>query len=187
MTPRLRLAIQRAVGVLLGVAAIGVGAQCSVHLPGASAPQSLQSGMVLLVGAALGARHGMLAVAWYLALGAAGLPLFANGASGPAHFTGATAGFLVGFLPAAALMGWHVARHGGRALAATLLAGLAAHGCILGLGWARLAWTLGSADAYTRGVAPFLAGAVAKSLLAAALIAAASYGLSRRQRPTPGP
>ncbi|MBC9227123.1 biotin transporter BioY [Aeromicrobium sp. 636] len=58
---------------------------------------SLQPLAVLLCGAVLGARRGFLAVVLYLALGAAGLPVFAQGGSGAGQFVGATGGYLLTF------------------------------------------------------------------------------------------
>jgi len=58
---------------------------------------SLQPFAVLLSGAVLGARRGFLAVVLYLALGAAGLPVFAQGGSGAGQFVGTTGGYLLTF------------------------------------------------------------------------------------------
>ena len=51
-------------------------------------PVTLQMFAIFLCGAVLGARRGFLAVLLYLAVGAAGLPIFAGGASGLAPFAG---------------------------------------------------------------------------------------------------
>ena len=64
---------------------------------------SLQPFAVLLTGAVLGARRGFLAVALYLVLGAAGLPVFQHGGSGVGQFVGATGGYLLTF-PVVALL-----------------------------------------------------------------------------------
>jgi biotin transport system substrate-specific component len=68
-------------------------------------PLTLQLFAVLLAGAVLGAVRGFLAVALYLAVGLAGLPIFAEGASGFAPFSGSTAGYLIAFPVAAAIVG----------------------------------------------------------------------------------
>ena len=73
-------------------------------------PITLQTFGVLLAGAVLGARRGFLAVLVYLALGAAGLPVFSGGAAGIAVLAGPTAGYLVGFPLAAGLCGLLVER-----------------------------------------------------------------------------
>lgn len=73
-------------------------------------PITLQTFAVLLTGAVLGARRGFLAVLLYLAVGAAGLPVFSGGAAGLGVLAGPTAGYLVGFPFAAALTGFLVER-----------------------------------------------------------------------------
>jgi biotin transport system substrate-specific component len=73
-------------------------------------PITLQTFAVLLSGAVLGARRGFLAVLLYLAVGAAGLPVFSGGAAGLAVFAGPTVGYLIGFPLAAALCGFLVER-----------------------------------------------------------------------------
>ncbi len=73
-------------------------------------PITLQTFAVLLAGAVLGMRRGFLAVLLYVVAGAAGLPIFSNGASGLAVLSGPTAGYLLGFPLAAALCGFIVER-----------------------------------------------------------------------------
>lgn len=77
---------------------------------GGAVPITLQTFGVLLAGAVLGPTRGFLAVALYLAIGAAGLPVFADGKSGLAVFQGPSVGYLVGFPFAAALCGFIVQR-----------------------------------------------------------------------------
>jgi len=80
-------------------------------------PITLQTFGVLLAGAVLGPRRGFLAVLLYLVLGAAGLPIYAGGASGLGTFSGPTGGYLISFPFAAALAGLLVALLPSRALA----------------------------------------------------------------------
>lgn len=68
-------------------------------------PVTLQMFGVFLAGAALGAKRGFLSVALYLAVGAAGIPVFAGGTGGLAPFSGPTAGYLIAFPFAAAIVG----------------------------------------------------------------------------------
>ncbi|MDO4732942.1 MAG: biotin transporter BioY [Bacillota bacterium] len=60
-------------------------------------PFTLQSMAVLLCGALLGLRRGLLAILLYLLLGLLGLPLFSNFQSAPAVLAGPSGGFLIGF------------------------------------------------------------------------------------------
>lgn len=97
-----------AVDLALVSAFAALAAVCSI-LPAINvstfAPITLQTFGVLLAGAVLGARRGVLAILLWLALGAAGLPVFANGKSGLAVLAGPTSGYLVGFVVGVAIMG----------------------------------------------------------------------------------
>ena len=87
-------------------------AVCSI-IPGISlgpASITLQTLAVMLAGAVLGAGRGMLAVLLFMAVGAAGLPVFSGGSAGLAPFAGPTVGYLVSFPLAAWLIGFIVER-----------------------------------------------------------------------------
>ncbi|WP_235833738.1 biotin transporter BioY [Aeromicrobium chenweiae] len=68
-------------------------------------PFTLQMFAIFLAGSVLGAVRGFLTVLLYLAVGTAGLPVFAQGAAGPAVWAGQTAGYLAAFPFAALLVG----------------------------------------------------------------------------------
>ena len=101
------------VDLALVAALAAVIAVCSI-LPAINvstfAPITLQTFGVLLAGALLGARRGLLAVLLWVAVGAAGLPVFANGKSGLPVLVGPTGGYIVGFVLGAALLGLVVER-----------------------------------------------------------------------------
>lgn len=82
----------------------------SISLFGNAVPITLQTLGVMLAGSILGWKRGMLAVATFLALVAAGLPLLAGGRGGLAVFQGPSAGYLIGFLVGAGAIGWLVER-----------------------------------------------------------------------------
>lgn len=75
-----------------------------LHVEG-QLPITLQSLVILLWSIFWGWRIGVSATLLYLAAGAMGLPVFANGAGGLHHFFGATAGFLFAFPIAALVVG----------------------------------------------------------------------------------
>lgn len=160
--------------IAVGIAVVALGARVSWTIPGTVVPQSGQTLAVLLVGAFLGMRRGGAALGCYLLAGGAGVPVFADGAAGWAHLVGPTSGYLVGFVVAAVLVGRasdrELLRRPGPALGLMLLG----HAVILVLGWARLSWTTGAAEAYGAGVAPFVWGGVVKSVLAAGVAVAAA-------------
>ena len=171
--------------IAVATATLALSAQIDLPVPGSPVPQSAQTLALLFAAFALGAKLAVAAVTSYLALAALGLPVLAGGQSGVESLSGATAGYLVGFLLAAWIAGTFADR--GRTAAddrergttaarlarlrGWLLAGLLAHAVILALGFLRLLLLVEPADAWGSGVAPFLWGAVAKSALAAGLAA----------------
>ncbi|MER7504299.1 biotin transporter BioY [Nonomuraea pusilla] len=84
----------------------------SINVFGNAVPITLQTFGVMLAGAILGTWRGALAVAVLLVLVAAGLPLLAGGRGGLGVFALPSAGFLIGWLPGAAVTGWLVERGG---------------------------------------------------------------------------
>lgn len=94
---------------------------------GFGVPITLQSLGVMLAGAVLGSWRGAAAVLVVQALVALGLPVLAGGRGGLGVFVGPTAGFLIGWLPAAFVTGLVVERL--RAVPVALAAGL---GAVLG-------------------------------------------------------
>lgn len=167
---------QRAVAATVGVAAFAVmtalGAHVRIPLPWTPVPITLQTFFVQLAGATLGPVLGPASQALYLLAGAAGLPVFAGGASGISYLLqGPTTGYLVGFLVATVLVGRLVRRREDPGILGILLSmaagGLAVYAC--GVSW--LLWSLGlsPASALAKGVLPFLAGDVVKTCAAAGL------------------
>ena len=78
----------------------------ALPLPVSPVPVTLQTLGVYLAGGLLGPRWGAVAVVAYLLLGLCGVPVFAGAEAGPGVFVGPKGGYLVGFLPAAALAGY---------------------------------------------------------------------------------
>lgn len=77
----------------------------SIAVAGIPTPITLQTFGVMLAGLVLGAKRGFLAVTLYLAVGAAGLPIFSGGKAGLSVFMGATVGYLIAFPIAAFFIG----------------------------------------------------------------------------------
>ncbi|WP_235535389.1 biotin transporter BioY [Oerskovia sp. Root918] len=100
----------------------------SLALFGNAVPITLQTLGVMLAGALLGAWRGALAMLAFLALVAAGLPLLSGGRGGPAVFVGPSAGYLIGFVVGAAVVGLIVERFRTltfwRVLAASVVGGM---------------------------------------------------------------
>lgn len=162
--------MRRVLGGIVAVAALALASRAT--LPVGPVPITLQSLAVVLAGAWLGPVTGAAAVVAWLMLAALGAPVLAGGEGGPGRFAGPSAGFLYAFPLAAALAGALAGRGWDRSFARALLLALAAHAlCLIG-GAAWLAATVGWGRAWAGGVAPFLPGAAAKSLAAAAMIRA---------------
>lgn len=77
----------------------------SFSVTGVGVPFTLQMFGIFLTAAVLGAKRGALAVLLYLAVGTAGVPIFAEGTGGPSVWVGVTAGYLVAFPIAAFIVG----------------------------------------------------------------------------------
>ncbi|MCX8102554.1 MAG: biotin transporter BioY [Geminicoccaceae bacterium] len=140
-----------------------------VQVPFWPVPMTMQTFVVLLIGATYGARLGAATLAAYLALGAAGLPVFASGA-GPAYMMGPTGGYLVGFLVAAWLVGKLAERGLDRRVLTALPMFLVGDVVILALGVSWLATLIGFEKAWAAGVLPFLPAEALKIALAMALL-----------------
>lgn len=134
--------------------AICAGAQ--VEVPLGPVPFILSDYFVLLAGLVLGPWRGLLAVALYLALGAAGLPVYAGGAGGWAHLTGPTGGFLIGFALAAFVAG-QLSHAGAFRIWRDLLATISGQATFFALGLLWLAWRTDMpwAEVLSKGLYPF--------------------------------
>lgn len=156
----------RALGVLAFALGTAVGAFVAVPVPWTPVPVTLQPLFVLTAGAVLGPWHGAAALGLYLAMGAAGLPVFSGGNGGVEWLMGPTGGYLIVYPAAAFLVGSLVDE--GRSLerdAGALLAGLA----MLYAGGIAQLWLLSGVEVpqlLALGVLPFLAGDLLKVLLA---------------------
>lgn len=89
---------------------IALGLPGSINIGISGVPITLQSLGVMMAGALLGARKGVLAVLTVIALGLVGLPVLAGGRTALVSLSSPTAGFLIGWIPAALIIGWLTAR-----------------------------------------------------------------------------
>jgi len=153
-----------------------------VQVPFYPVPMTLQTLVVLLLGAALGARLAAASVGLYLLEGLAGLPVFAGAIAGPVYMAGPTGGFLVGFLVAAALIGFAADRRWDRSWMRLLASLSLGHVVVFAFGFLWLAQLIGVEKAFAAGVAPFALATVIKTLLAVALVGAGRSALERMGR-----
>ena len=167
---------------LVGSAVLTLSARLSV--PFWPVPMTLQSLAVLLIGAGFGLRLGAATVLLYLLEGAVGLPVFAGTPMhglGLAYMMGPTGGYLVGFLAAAALVGFFAERGADRSVPKLLGAMTLGHLVLFGFGYAWLAHLLGRDLALTAGVEPFILGTVVKTLLAGLVVPAIWQLMGKRR------
>jgi len=148
-------------------------ARIAVPLPWSPVPLTGQTFAVLLTGAALGLRRGVLAQALYLVEGAMGLPVFAAGMSGPLAFAGPSGGFLVAFPLAAAVTGMLAEQGWDRRFGTMLAAMLLGDAVILVSGLAVLSHFVPESRLLSAGLLSFLPGDVVKAAAAALLLPAA--------------
>jgi biotin transport system substrate-specific component len=186
---RLSTRARHATLVVAGALFIALTANISLPVPGSPVPVTGQTFGVLLVGGALGFRRGGLAALLYVVMGFF-LPVYAGHASGistiasmqTGHLVlGATGGYLVGFILAAAVvgrlaeLGWD--RHFFGALGAMFVGNLVIYA--VGVPWLMAATGQDLAWAIDKGLAPFLIGDGIKLLLAAGLFPAAWWVVGR--------
>ncbi|MFA6506940.1 MAG: biotin transporter BioY [Treponemataceae bacterium] len=91
--------------VALFAALTAAGTFIALPIPGSAVPVVLQNLFALLSGLVLGPVMGFAAIAVYLLVGGIGLPVFAGGKGGAAHFFGPTGGYLLGYALCALVAG----------------------------------------------------------------------------------
>jgi biotin transport system substrate-specific component len=165
-------ALRNVVLAIAGSLALWLSAKLQV--PFDPVPMTMQTFVVLVIGTTFGWRLGAATVALYLAEGALGLPVFAGTPEkgiGLAYMAGPTGGYLLGYLPAAALCGFLANRGWDRRIVTTALSmllgtvviyafGLSWLGAVVGWDQPVLAW----------GLTPFILGDLLKLALAAAVL-----------------
>ena len=130
-------------------------------------PLTFQTFCVALAALLLPAGWAAGSMAMYVALGAAGLPVFSKGQAGLAVVTGPTGGYLIGFIVAAgvgALVRTALRNGGAARLVADIGAGIVLLVIVYGLGtvWLSSSTHMSLAKAVAVGVAPFLVGDITK-------------------------
>ena len=153
---------------------------CSWISVPAAVPFTLQTFGVFLSAGLIGGKRGTAAVAVYLLLGSAGLPVFAGFTGGIGHITGPTGGYLVGFLFTALVM-WLAEHFFGRSmhvLVLSMIAGLAV--CYaFGTAW----FVISGAKGNGPGIMAALSLCVLPYIIPDAIKIALAAQLTRRLRP----
>lgn len=157
--------------LMLGFAVLtALAAQLRFHIPGTPVPVTGQTFAVLLAGAALGSRAGAGSQLIYWAMGAVGLPVFAQQSGGWDAATGATFGYLFGFIVAAWVVGSLAERGKDRAVISAIPSFLGGNLIIYAFGVPWLMYSVSSIEtlgqALTVGFMPFIAFDIIKIVLA---------------------
>ncbi len=164
--------------IAAGSALMALSARFSHQFSFSTVPVTGQTFAVLLIGAVYGSRLGAATMIAYLAEGASGLPVFAGGHGGIGAISTASGGYLFGFIAAAYIVGWFAERgwDRGRWIVLPMLLGNAAL-YVPGLIWLHeqfrivgipISWE----TALDYGLWPFIAGDLAKLVLAALAVPA---------------
>ena len=173
---RFRLAEQ--IGAVLFVTILtAIAAQISIPLPFTPVPFTFQPMVVLLGAAALGPRLGLSSQILYLALGFAGLPVFAASPilpQGAARLLGPTGGYLMAYPFAAFAAGWLAERGFDRRYSTAVISMICGLAVVFagGILWLTIASKppIGLSGALATGFVPFIIPDLLKLLLAAAVM-----------------
>lgn len=164
----------RSTPVLVTVATVFLAlvAQVGVPLWFTPVPLTLGTFGVAVVGGGLGARRGGMAVGAYLVLGILGVPVFYGAQGGWRIAFGDTAGYLVGYLVMALLIGAAADQRSDRRVESFVAAVFAGNALlyVMGASWLayrhNLSLITGPDSAFALGVRPFLVGDVIKMMIA---------------------
>jgi biotin transport system substrate-specific component len=187
----LRLAVLPRAGLLTdallivgGTAFVALAAQVSIKLGFTPVQLTGQTFAVLLVGAALGSTRGALSLLLYLVVGIAGVPVYADHRHGWSVFSGATGGYIVGFVVAAALTGWLAERSWDKRFASSISAMLTGSVVIYicGVAWLHHFLGVNWSTTLDDGLYPFVPGDMLKVYLAAAALPGAWRLVDRMRR-----
>ncbi|GAB2458769.1 biotin transport system substrate-specific component [Conyzicola lurida] len=176
-----RSLVTDAVLITAGAGLTAIAAQ--VVVPLYPVPITGQTAAVLIVGAALGATRGALAMALYAVLGLF-LPVYSEGSQGIEIVLGPTGGYIVGFIFAAALTGYLSQRQWEHKIVGGIAAFIAGTVVtfVVGLPWLSVALGLNLEQTLQAGLYPFLIGGIVKAVFAAAVMRVVWLGIHRSDR-----
>ncbi|ROP26526.1 biotin transporter BioY [Pseudokineococcus lusitanus] len=158
--------------VAAGVAVMALLAQVVVPVPGSPVPITGQTLGLVLVATTLGPARSVTVMGLYIAAALVGLPFYSEASGGYEVVVGATGGYVLGFLPAAYLIGRAARlgadRHFLKALPLFVAGQLVVFA--VGVPWLALTTGMDAAAAVAAGFTPFLLGGAVKAFVAAAVV-----------------
>ena len=152
-----------------------------IHVPIGPVPIVLSTLFVILSGLLLGSRWGVTSMGLYLLVGAIGIPVFAGGKGGLAHFFGPTGGYLFGYVLASWVTGFISEKSRGLLILdilAVLVGSLVIYG--LGVPWLKMITQMSWTKTLIVGMVPFLIGDAIKAAVAVVLARSARPVLKRQ-------
>ena len=167
--------------VTLGVLLTALLAQVSVPVPGSPVPITGQTLAVVLTAAALGPMRGVAVQVFYILAALVGLPFYSEASGGFEVVFGATGGYVIGFIPAAYLIGL-AAKHGAdRNPLKSIPLFIAGQAVIFAVGvpWLAVSTGMTASQALEAGFYPFILGGLVKAAVAAVVLGGA-WKLTRR-------
>lgn len=160
----------RVIGILIFITLTALGAFVRIPLPFTPVPITLQTFFVLLSGALLGSRLGVISQLSYIFLGFVGMPVFTGAGSGALYLFGPTGGYIFGFMLASFFTGKFInlSRHN---LFLTFVILCFADFILLSSGviWLKLLFGYSWKKLLFIGFIPFLPGDLGKALAAAVI------------------
>ena len=181
--PRTGLVVDLAL-IVAGAALVTLAAQIKISTGLSPVPITGQTFAVLLVGASLGSVRALASLGLYVAAGLLGAPVYTGQNSGWEYFVGATGGYLIGFVLAAAIAGLLAERRWDRRFSSAVAAMLTGNVVIylVGLPWLASVANLSFKETLEQGLALFLPGDLLKLYLAAAILPGAWRLVERVRR-----
>lgn len=155
-------------GLIVVGAVVLLTVSAKLQVPFWPVPMTLQSLVVLLIGGFMSPLLAGISVGAYLALGLAGVPVFAGAEAGPAYMAGPTGGFLLSFLGAAVMVAVLLRLWTGSK--AVIVAMVLGHGLMMLWGASWIAFHAGWPVAVEAALQPFVVGAVVKTAAAAGVV-----------------
>lgn len=144
---------------------------CSqVSIPLKPVPISLQTVAVLVIGLTFSKAEALKSIGSYLALGALGVPVFANFSGGLAKLMGPTGGYLFGFFVAIWLMCALRERIGRMGTKETIVVAFVGSSIVYACGLPWLSTFIGWESAVKAGLMPFIIPGIVKSVLVASIV-----------------
>lgn len=169
--------------VLAGAGLTALLAQVAIPVPPSPVPVTGQTLAVGLVGATLGARRGTAAMLLYALLGLF-LPVYAEGNSGWDVITGASGGYIIGFIFATGVVGYLAERGADRKVVTAFVSFVAAQLIVFAFGLVGLKLAVGESWSWTihNGFAIFIVGGIIKAIVGAIVLPSAWQIVRRVER-----